>query len=121
MLTRRYLLMNQSRDRTAIKKCLGVLCSTGLNVAECPAKQTSIELFGNGEVRGYQFDKYDFADMMLLAGRLDNRRQLERCGHDRHCTRNAEKRGKQPCLRKCPTRSGLILCVPFRFDASELI
>ena len=124
MLARRYILVNQSCDRTTVEKCLGVLCPAGLNVAKCPAKQPRIELLGGGEVRRHQFNKYNFADVMLLAGGLNNRRQLDRCGHDRHSTRNAEKHGEQPLPKKMsgsirlhPLRTDLIWCIKsIRFE-----
>ena len=113
MLVRGYILVNHSCDWTTVEKCLGVLCPTGLNVAKCPAKQSPIELLGGGEVRRHQFNKYKFADVMLLAGGFNNRRQLDRCGHDRHSTRDNEKHGEQPLPKKM---SGSIRLRPLRTD-----
>jgi len=96
MLARRDILVSQSCDQTAVEKCRSLCDALGLNAAECPAKQPRIELLGGGEVRRHQLDKYEFAGVMLLAGGLDNRRQLERCGCDRHGPHNAENRGEQP-------------------------
>src|ERR1039458_6255555 len=67
LLVRREFLVNQSCDRTTVEKCLGVLCPTGLNIAKCPAKQSRIELFCSSEVWRYQFNKYNFANVMFLA------------------------------------------------------
>src|ERR1700693_6346279 len=113
MLTHRDILVNQSCNGTTIEKRFGVPYSTALNVAECPAKQPCIELLGGREVRRNQFDKYEFTIVMLLTGGLDNRWQLERCSHDRHCTHNPEKRGEQPLPKKM---SGSIRPYPIRTD-----
>jgi hypothetical protein len=37
---------------------------------------------------------------MFLTGGLNNRWQLDRCGHGRHSKRNAEKDGEQPSPKK---------------------
>src|SRR5674476_5292 len=95
MPAHRYILVNQSCDRTTVERGLSVLYPTGLNIAKCPAEQSRIELLGGGEVRRHQFNKDHFADVMLLASWLNKRWQLERRGHDRCRTRNAEKRGEQ--------------------------
>ena len=79
-LSSREFLVNQARDRMAVERRRCILGFAGLDVAEGPAEQSAIELLGGSQIRSYQFSKDDFADVMFLAGGLNQRRQRRCCG-----------------------------------------
>ena len=126
MLARRYIPLNQSGDRAAVERRLGVVCPIGLNIAERPAEQSRIELFGGGEVRRHQFDKDHLADVMLLAGGA-NDLLGRKIGRDRGAAMagaapaTPSSAASRPGIRKWRARLGCILRGLILFGAIESI
>jgi hypothetical protein len=108
MVTREHCLLEQSGDRLTIEHRLRVNCPASVKVTERPTEQSAIESFGGDEIRRHQLDEDCLADVMLLAGWLNDGGKLELRGGGRCRDRDGERCGKQPPPKKIANSIGWI-------------
>jgi hypothetical protein len=92
----RLIPLHQSGDRLTLQQDQRVILRSSLRIAEGPAEEPSIECFRRLHVRRDQICPHDLALVVLVAWRVDERRQLEarglhRCHVQRHCEQSGEQ------------------------------